>query len=113
MTASKNDAVPEDNSDGSETDELIENREVTEDGSYAVTQYASVTGKLDFDARHTDPHSDVTVEATYEQNGYCCVALDMAVGGVRIGTTFEPSDARDLAARLTKAADAAEGEIDV
>jgi hypothetical protein len=52
------------------------------------------------------------VEGVYEENGWSGVGLRWTSGPIEVDTGLNPDDARDLAARLVVAADAAEGKFD-
>lgn len=93
--------------------EIVEDRTVTDDGTYRQTDCGSVPGSL------TDVHvvtdmndGPLTVQATSEENGWSGVGLGWSSGSIEVGTCLNPEDARDLAARLVVAADAAEGTLE-
>jgi hypothetical protein len=52
------------------------------------------------------------VEGVHEENGWSGVGLRWRSGPIEIGTSLDPDRARDLAARLVVAADAAEGKFE-
>jgi hypothetical protein len=92
---------------------VIEDQTVTDDGTYSHTDCGSVPGSLN-DVHVAADMNDgpLTVQATNEENGWSGVGLGWSSGPIEVGTCLDPDDARDLAARLVVAADAAEGEFD-
>jgi hypothetical protein len=52
------------------------------------------------------------IEGVYEEEGWSGVELRWTSGPIEVGTGLDPDDARDLAARLVVAADAAEGKFE-
>ena len=92
---------------------VVEDRRVTDDGTYSVTDCGSVAGGLN-DIHVTADMNDgpVTVEGIHEENGWSGVGLRWTSGPIEVGTGLDPDDARDLAARLVVAADAAEGNLE-
>ncbi|WP_132057446.1 hypothetical protein [Halorussus amylolyticus] len=94
-------------------DTVIEDRNVTNDGTYSVTDCGSVSGGLN-NVNITADMNDgpLEVEGVYEENGWSGVGLQWTSGPIEVGTGLNPENARDLAARLVVAADAAEGKFD-
>ena len=92
---------------------VIEDRSVTDDGTYSVTDCGSVPGGLN-NVHITADMNDgpLEVEGVHEENGWSGVGLRWRSGPIEVGTGLDPDDARDLAARLVVAADAAEGEFE-
>jgi hypothetical protein len=93
--------------------EIVEDRTVTDDGTYAHTHCGSVPGSLN-DVHVAADMNDgpLTVQVTNEENGWSGVGLGWSSDPIEVGTCLDPDDARDLAAHLVVAADAAEGEFD-
>lgn len=91
---------------------VIEDRSVTDDGTYSVTDCGSVPGGLN-DVHIAADMNDgpLDVEGVHEENGWSGVGLRWRSAPVEVGTGLDPDDARDLAARLVVAADAAEGNL--
>ena len=92
---------------------VIEDRSVTEDGTYSITDCGSVSGGLN-NVHITADMNDgpLEVEGVHEKGGWSGVGLRWTSGPIEVGTGLDPNEARDLAARLVVAADAAEGEFD-
>jgi hypothetical protein len=92
---------------------VIEGRSVTGDGTYSVTDCGSVPGGLN-NVHVTADMNDgpLEVEGVHEENGWSGVRLRWSSGPIEVGTGLGPDDARDLAARLVVAADAAEGNLE-
>jgi len=91
---------------------IVEDRRVTDDGAYSVTDCGSVPGGLNNVHVRADMNDGpLEVEGVYEENGWSGVGLRWSSGPVEVGTGLDPDDARDLAARLVVAADAAEGKL--
>jgi len=94
--------------------EIVEDRNVTDDGTYSVTDCGSVPGGLNNVLVTADMNDGlIEVEGVHEENGWSGVGLRWRSGPIEVGTGLDPDDARDLAARLVVAADAAEGELEV
>jgi hypothetical protein len=94
-------------------DDVIEDRSMTDDGTYSVTDCGSVPGGLNNVHVTAEMNDDPPeVEGVHEENGWSGVGLRWSSGPIEVGTGLDPDDARDLAARLVIAADAAEGEFD-
>ena len=92
---------------------IVEDRNVTDDGAYSVTDCGSVPGGLNNVHVRADMNDGpLEVEGIHEENGWSGVGLRWSSGPVEVGTGLDPDDARDLAARLVVAADAAEGKFD-
>jgi len=93
--------------------EIVEDRNVTDDGTYSVTDCGSVPGGLN-NVHITPDMNDgpLEVKGVHEENGWSGVGLRWTSGPIEVGTSLSPDDARDLAARLVVAADAAEGKFD-
>lgn len=92
---------------------IIEDRTVTDDGTYSVTDCGSVPGGLNNIHVQADMNNGpLEVEGIHEKNGWSGVGLRWSSGSIEVGTGLDPDDARDLAARLVVAADAAEGKFD-
>ena len=92
---------------------LIEERSVSEGGTYSVTDCGSVPGGLNDVHIQADMNDGpVAVEGIHEPEGWSGVGLRWTSGPIEVGTGLDPEDARDLAARLVVAADAAEGEFE-
>jgi hypothetical protein len=93
--------------------EIVEDRSVTDDGTYSVTDCGSVPGGLNNVYVTADMNDGPTdVEGVHEEGGWSGVGLRWTSGPIEVGTSLDPDDARDLAARLVVAADAAEGKFD-
>lgn len=94
-------------------EDIVQDRSVTDDGTYSVTDCGSVPGGLN-NVQVTADMNDgpLEVEGVHEQNGWSGVGLRWSSGSIKVGTGLDPDDARDLAARLVVAADAAEGKFD-
>jgi hypothetical protein len=93
--------------------DIVEDRSVTDDGTYSLTDCGSVPGGLinvTVQAEMND--GPLEVEGVREENGWSGVGLRWSSGPIEVGTGLDPEDARDLAARLVVAADAAEGKLD-
>jgi hypothetical protein len=92
---------------------IIENRNVTDDGTYSVTDCGSVPGGLN-NVHVTAYMNDgpLEVEGVREDGGWSGVGLRWTSGPVEVGTGLDPDAARDLAARLVVAAEAAEGKFE-
>ncbi|WP_254532977.1 hypothetical protein [Natrinema gelatinilyticum] len=92
--------------------EIVENRNVTDDGTYSVADCGSAPGGLN-NVHVTADMNDgpLEVEGIHEENGWSGVGLRWMSGPIEVGTGLDPADARDLAARLVVAADAAEGKL--
>jgi hypothetical protein len=92
---------------------IIEDRSVTDDGTYSVTNCGSVPGDLNEVLVQSEMNDGpLEVEGIHEKNGWSGVGIRWSSGPIEVGTNLDPDDARDLAARLVVAADAAEGEFD-
>lgn len=86
---------------------------MTDDGTYSVTDCGSVSGGLNNDHVTEDMNDGpLEVEGVREKSGWSGVGLRWRSGPIEVGTGLDPDDARDLAARLVVAADAAEGKFD-
>jgi hypothetical protein len=92
--------------------EIVEDQSVTDDGAYSVTDCGSVPGGLN-NVHVTAEMNDgpLEVEGVYEEGGWSGVGLRWTSGPIEVGTGLDPDDARDLAAWLVVAADAAEGNL--
>lgn len=92
---------------------IIENQIVTDDGAYLVTDCGSVPGGLN-NIHVQDNMNDgpLKVEGIHDENGWSGIGLRRSSSPIEIGTDLDPEDARNLAARLVFAADAAEGKYD-
>ncbi|CAM2992420.1 MULTISPECIES: hypothetical protein [Halobacterium] len=91
---------------------IVEDRSVTDDGTYSVTDCGSVPGGLNNVHVAADMNDGpLDVEGVHEENGWSGVGLRWRSGPIEVGTGLDPDDARDLAARLVVAADAAEGNL--
>jgi hypothetical protein len=91
-------------------EEIVEDRSVTEDGTYSLTDCGSVPGGLNnvhVVAEMND--GPIEVEGVHEEGGWSGVGLRWTSGPIEVGTGLDPDDARDLAARLVVAA---EGQFD-
>jgi hypothetical protein len=99
--------------DTGHAEEIVEDRSVTDDGTYSITDCGSVPGGLN-NVHVTADMNDgpLNVEGVHEENGWSGVDLRWSSGPIEVGTGLDPDDARDLAARLVVAADAAEGKFD-
>jgi hypothetical protein len=94
-------------------DTVIEGRSVTDNGAYSVTDCGSVPGGLNNVHVTADMNDEpLEVEGVHEENGWSGVGLRWRSGPIEVGTGLDPDDARDLAARLVVAADAAEGNLE-
>lgn len=94
-------------------DNVIEDRSVTDDGTYSVTDCGSVPGGLNNVNVSADMNDGpLHVEGVREENGWSGVGLRWTSGPIEIGTGLDPDAARELASRLQVAADAAEGKFD-
>ncbi len=94
-------------------DAVIEDRSITDDGTYSVSNCVSVPSGLN--NVHVTAEMDdgpLKVEGVHKENGWSGVGLRWSPGPIEVGTGLDPANARDLAARLVVAADAAEGEFD-
>ncbi|MBP2252515.1 hypothetical protein J2754_002861 [Halarchaeum solikamskense] len=92
--------------------EIVEDRNVTDDGTYSVTDCGSVTGGLNNVHLTAEMNNGpLEVEGVHEEGGWSGVGLRWTSGPIEVGTGLDPDDARDLAARLVVAADAAEGNL--
>ena len=92
---------------------VIEDRSVADDGTYALTDCGSVPGNLNNIQVQADMKDwPFEVEGVREDDGWSGVGLRWSSGPVEVGTGLDPETARDLAARLVVAADAAEGKLD-
>ncbi len=92
---------------------VIEDRSVTDDGTYSVTDCGSVPGGLNNVHVSADMNDGLLkVEGVHEEGGWSGVGLRWISGPIEVGTGLDPDDARDLAARLVVAADAAEGDLE-
>ncbi len=93
--------------------EIVEERSVTNDGTYSLTDCGSVPGGLNNILVTADMNDGpLEVEGVNEEGGWSGVGLRWTSGPIEVGTGPDPDDARDLAARLVVAADAAEGQFD-
>ena len=98
--------------DGQAAAEIVQDRSVTDDGSYSITDCGSVPGDLtDVFVASDMNDGPLQVKGVHEENGWSGVSLRWESGAIEVGTQLEPDDARDLARRLEVAANAAEGEI--
>ncbi|MFB6201357.1 MAG: hypothetical protein ABEI98_05035 [Halorhabdus sp.] len=94
-------------------EQIVEDRSVTDDGTYSVTDCGSVPGGLNNVTVRADMNDGpLEVEGVHEPEGWSGVGLRWSSGPIEVGTGLDPDDARDLAARLVVAADAAEGKFD-
>ncbi|QDX41785.1 hypothetical protein [Salarchaeum sp. JOR-1] len=94
-------------------EEIVEDRSVTDDGTHSLTDCGSVPG--DLNNVHVTAEMNggpLEVEGVHEEGGWSGVGLRWMSGPIKVGTGLDPDDARDLAARLVVATDAAEGEFD-
>ena len=99
--------------DTSRVEEIVEDRSVTDDGTHSITDCGSVLSGLNNVHVTADMNDDpLNVEGVHEENGWSGVDLRWSSGPIEVGTGLDPEDARDLAARLVVAADAAEGKFD-
>jgi hypothetical protein len=91
---------------------IVKDRSVTDDGAYSVTDCGSVPGGLN-NVHVTADMNDgpLEVEGVHEEGGWSGVGLRWTSGPIEVGTSLDPEDARDFAARLVVAADAAEGNL--
>ncbi|ELY79242.1 hypothetical protein [Natrinema pallidum] len=90
---------------------IIENRSLTDDGTYSVTDCGSVPGDLNSVLVRADLNDGpLEVEGVHEEGGWSGVGLRWTSGPIEVDTGLDPEDARDLAARLVVAADTAEGK---
>ncbi|RZH67739.1 hypothetical protein [Natrinema altunense] len=98
--------------DTGRAEKIVEDKSVTDDGTYSVTDCGSVPGGLN-NVHVTADMNDgpLEVEGVHEENGWSGVDLRWSSGPIEVGTGLDPDDARDLAARLVVAADAAEGNL--
>ena len=95
-------------------DDVIEDRSMTNDGTYSVTDCGSVPGGLNNVHVTAEMNDDPPeVEGVHEEGGWSGVGLRWASGLIKVGTGLDPDDACDLAARLVVAADAAEGKFEM
>jgi hypothetical protein len=93
--------------------EIVEDRSVTDDGTYSVTDCGSVPGGLNNVLVTADMNDGpLEVEGVHEEGGWSGVGPRWTSGPIEVGTGLDPDDARDFAARLVVAADAAEGKFD-
>jgi hypothetical protein len=92
---------------------IIEDRSVTNDETYSLTDCGSVLGRLT-NVSVTAEMNDgpLEIEGVHEEKGWSGVELRWTSGPIEVGTGLDPDDARDLAARLVVAADAAEGTFE-
>jgi hypothetical protein len=92
---------------------VIEGQRLTDDGTYSITDCGTVPGNLNSVTVEADMNDDpLEVEGVHEEEGWNVVELSWSSGPVEASTGLDPDDARDLAARLVVAADAAEGEFE-
>lgn len=92
---------------------VIKDRSVTNDGTYSLTDCGSVPGGLNnFHITADMNDGPLEVEGVHEEDGWSGVGLRWTSGPIEVGTGLDPDDARDLAARLVVAADAAEGNLE-
>jgi hypothetical protein len=92
--------------------DIVEDRSVTDDGTYSLTDCGSVPGGLnDVTVQAEMNDGPLEVEGVREENGWSGVGLRWSSGPIEVGTGLNPDDARDLAVRLVVAADAAEGKL--
>lgn len=99
--------------DAPESSDLVEDRQVTDDGDYVVTECGSVPGDLgEVDVWGESWRDPIDISAVYDAEGWSGVVVLWKAGPVRVDTSLEPDDARELAERLKVAADAAEGGSD-
>ena len=93
--------------------EIVEDRSVTDDGTYSVTDRGSVSGGLNTVLVTVDMNDGpLEVEGVHEEGGWSGVGLRWSSGPIGVGTGLDPDDARDLAARLEIKADAVERKFD-
>ncbi|WP_323677589.1 hypothetical protein [Halorubellus sp. PRR65] len=94
-------------------EEIVEDRSVTNDGDYSVTDCGSIPGGLNNVHVRADMNDGpIKVKGVHEKGGWSGVGLRWTSGPIEVGTSLDPDDARDLAARLVVAAEAAEGKFD-
>ena len=99
--------------EGAGASDIVEDRSVTDDGTYSLTDCGSVPGGLNNVTVQAEMNDGpLEVQGVHEENGWSGVGLRWSSGPIEVGTGLDPDDARDLAARLVVAADAAEGEFD-
>lgn len=99
--------------ESADASEIVEDRTVTDDGTYSVTECGSVPSSLaEVDVGGGFHDGAVEVQGIWEPEGWSGVGVDWTAGPVRVGTGLEPDEARELADRLRVAADAAEGAFD-
>ena len=92
---------------------VIEDRSVTDNDDYSVTDCGSVPGGLNNVHVRADMNDGpLEVEGDHEEGGWSGGGLRWTSGPIEVGTGLDPDDARDLAARLVVAADAAEGNLE-
>lgn len=97
----------------SDPNHVIEDRSVTDNGDYSVTDCGSVPGGLNnVHVRAEMNDGPLDVEGVHEENGWSGFGLRWRSGPIEVGTGLDPDDARELAGRLLVAADAAEGKFD-
>ncbi|MDS0223811.1 hypothetical protein NDI54_21005, partial [Haloarcula sp. S1AR25-5A] len=92
---------------------VIEEQSVRDDGNYSITDCGAVPGNLNKVTVEAEMNDDpIEVEGVHDEEGWNVVELSWISGPVEANTGLDPDDARDLAARLVVAADAAEGEFE-
>jgi len=93
--------------------DIIEDRSLTDDGTYSLTDCGSAPGGLNSVTVQAEMNDGpLEVEGVCEENGWSGVGLRWSSGPIEGGTGLDPEDARNLAARLVVAADAVEGKLD-
>lgn len=94
-------------------EQVVEGQSVADDGTYALTDCGSVPGNLSNVQVQADMNDGpLEVEGVREEDGWSGVGLRWSSGTVEVGTGLDPEAARDLAAWLVVAADAAEGKLE-
>lgn len=95
-----------------ESNEIVEDKQVSDGGDYIVTECGSVPAGLgDIHVWDETEEKPIDVKAIYSAEGWSGVGIDWSSGPVSIATSLTPEDARGLAERLKVAADAAEGDV--
>lgn len=76
--------------------EIVEDRSVTDDGTYSLTDCGSVPGGLN-NVHVTAEMNDgpLEIEGVHEENGWCGVGLRWSSGPIEVGTGLDPDDARE------------------
>jgi hypothetical protein len=98
--------------DSGRAEEIVQDRSVTDDGTYSVTDCGSDPG--DLNNVHVTAEMNggpLEIGGVHEEDGWSGVGLRWTSGPIEVGTGLDPDDARDLAARLVVAAEAAEGNL--